>query len=147
MHYVSIILLLLSFNSIANEEVDLYKALNDRINYCNALSDRNIVITKDAYFDSLNTRQKTTAILMLYSIAVDRCNAYEESRYLKAVIRNKSKVTLNALSGLYNTGKDTEEEKKIIKSLDIKEIERLSHSEMFYLPFNPMDLTDKLEIY
>ncbi|PQJ83464.1 hypothetical protein BTO22_18950 [Aliivibrio sifiae] len=67
---------------------------------------------------------------------MDKCVAYEEAAYFKFVIRTQDEEGLKTLKMISHESYEYEDSKVIIKSLDKKEIERLSNTEMFSTPFN-----------
>lgn len=113
-----------------------FQAYENKLNYCNELKERKIETINDAYFNSLNDKQKNRVISILYFKATDKCVAYEEAAYFKYVIRTQEKEGLENLKLISFLPYQSEETIKIINSLDQNEIERLSNSEMFSTPFD-----------
>ncbi|WP_375321662.1 hypothetical protein [Aliivibrio logei] len=132
------ILLILTFkvNASSLEDSQQFKAYENKSSYCRQLSKREIKDVTDIYFNSLDDEQKRRVLGILYFKALDKCVAYEEAAYFKFVIRTQDEEGLKTLKMISHESYEYEDSKVIIKSLDKKEIERLSNTEVFSTPFD-----------
>ena len=137
MRYAKILLiLLLPFSSIASDESKESKDYEKKIDYCRELSFREINKIEDPYFNSLDDRHKGLLIGSLYFKAMDNCYLYEEMQYFRYVINSDDKEGMKILKIISSPLE--------IGTLDVKEIERLSKTDMFSTPFDHWKLIDKL---
>jgi outer membrane PBP1 activator LpoA protein len=127
-----------------NEE---YKAYENKIGYCLDATHRKIESINDTYFNSLNDQQKLKLLSILSTIALDKCYSYEQARYYEYAIINNDKEAIKIIKNLVYTPIETEKSKQILESLDAKEIERLSNSEMFSTPFDAIYIRENLKIW
>lgn len=134
-------------DTLNNQTSEEYKTYDNKLRYCRDLESRKIDKVEDLYFNSLTDRQKNAVISILSRKALDRCSSHEELSYLKEVIATNDEALIGILSKLYKEYPKSDELKMFYQSLDYAEIERLSNSETFNMPFNRMDLTDKLGLY
>ncbi|MBP3139229.1 hypothetical protein ACTFQF_17650 [Aliivibrio fischeri] len=145
MRYVNLIILFfLSFNAIANDKNAefLFKALNDKSDYCLQSTYRQVNEFKDKYYDSLSELQKKALLLTLSKRALAQCSSYEMSEYLKYIIVNNDTDRIKFISDLYKNDFKHKSYEKLYQSLDKQEIDRLSKTEMFSTPFDTLSVID-----
>lgn len=111
------------------ESAQLFKQLDNKTGECTAKYN-NAEGFHDPYFDSLSYEQKVRLVMHLQELAFNKCVAYEEALFLKTAILNNDIKFVKMYANLVKPRTDPDT-KKVMDSLDQKEINRLSKLPLF----------------
>ncbi len=121
-----------SFNDTPQPSVEsalLFKQLDNKTDECTS-EYSNAEGFNDPYFDSLTYEQKVHLVMHLQELAFNKCVAYEEALFLKTAILNNDIKFVKMYANLVKPRTDPET-KKVMDSLDQREINRLSKLPLF----------------
>ncbi|MBP3140150.1 hypothetical protein ACTFQF_16060 [Aliivibrio fischeri] len=111
------------------ESALLFKQLDNKTGECTS-EYNNAEGFSDPYFDSLSYEQKVRLVMHLQELAFNKCVAYEEALFLKTAILNNDIKFVKMYANLVKPRTDPET-KKVMDSLDKREINRLSKLPLF----------------
>ena len=121
-----------SLNDIPQPSVEsalLFKQLDNKTGECTS-DYNNAEGFNDPYFDSLTYEQKVNLVMHLQELAFNKCVAYEEALFLKTAILNNDIKFVKMYANLVKP-RTSPDAKKIMDSLDKREINRLSKLPLF----------------